>query len=212
MKIGISLVRTEKGKIIVRGFEPGGIAAKAGFRSGDELVSIGRKTGKQIPLNEPGGIDFRGGQKVRVLRDGALIDLLIPQREKRSAKYRSLNQALGESYANVDQVVREAYSAFKNFVRTPSTPGHDNAGRASPHYRLARAPQKASVQRETFIMINGTGVGSSTRTWRCLVWPGTSQTSSPITTFTPITMANISVRIVRSTRYRGGSSDRAKRF
>jgi hypothetical protein len=116
MKMGISLVRTEKGKIIVRGFEPGSVAALAGFRSGDEIVSIGRKTGKQIPLNEPGGIDFRAGQKIKVLRDGAIVELLTPRREKSSAKYRALKQALDEPHADANRVVQEAYAANERGV------------------------------------------------------------------------------------------------
>ena len=108
MKINMNI---RLGRVVVLGFEPGSVAALAGFRSGDEIVGIGRKTGKQIPLNEPSGIDFRAGKKIKVLRDGAIVDLLIPRREKSSAKYRALKQALDEPHANADRVVQEAYAA-----------------------------------------------------------------------------------------------------
>lgn len=87
MKIGAVIERHKSGKFTVKGLGPDSVAAAAGFAIGDEITHVGRIPSKKIRLNEEGGIDFRRGQTVRVLRSGESIRLTIPAREKPSPKY-----------------------------------------------------------------------------------------------------------------------------
>jgi hypothetical protein len=112
MKIGIAIERHKNGRWTVRGFEPDSVAAAAGFAAGDEITHVGRTPAKQIRPNEEGGIDFRRGQAVRVLRSGESIRLTIPAREKPSVIYATMVQAVEcAEAAQLHDLTRRLYSS-----------------------------------------------------------------------------------------------------
>jgi hypothetical protein len=85
---------------IVKSVEPDSFAAAMGLIAGDEFINFGRTLAKQIRPED--GIEVRRNQKVGLLRSGALIELVVPAREKPSNKYKIIASEI--TTASADQL------------------------------------------------------------------------------------------------------------
>lgn len=116
MKAGATLYFERKGasgrlvKLVVKGFGAGTTAEQIGLQSGDEFVRVGRKPISDLILSEDGDIGFRRGQKIQVRRAGQIITLTVPPRSKASPHFGRLMRELATPHANIDAVLKEAYS------------------------------------------------------------------------------------------------------
>jgi hypothetical protein len=101
-KIGAAIQCHKSGRKTFGEVEPGSIAAGMGAALDDEIIRIGRKLAKWIRPDEDGGIDWRRGQTVHVLRNGVIVKLVIPKRERPSNKYKIIASEIAA--ANADQL------------------------------------------------------------------------------------------------------------